>query len=316
MKLTKYLWLCGTVFFLMTTWLSICASDVVVVKDSLIGVPYKITLYDVKPILEAQICASGGEAKAVDIKKFLHVTHKNGTFESTYLSCSDKLLSSIVMVDKVSRFCRVRKYDKERIKIDIIGWMDFFEKKKQCNLYQLGVKLKKKIKKNRSGENYEQDFGNVPVVLCSNGNVFRDRANLFDMFSFDVDKYLFTHGFGETISHENHINGDAYQEDQFQISMLGAIEIESWGYFSFGVFQYTFSASGVCYHRAFKPWTSSCLKRLSNSMTQILVKNAFLGWLGDLITREPVLEVEVDILKKFGRYNFSETCINELGASF
>jgi hypothetical protein len=91
-----------------------------------------------------------------------------------------------------------------------------------------------------------------------------DRANLFDMFSPEVDQYILRYGFAEVIQHNN-IYG--YIETECQISMFGGLRYKNkFGrqITKLGFFQYTYSPStNVIYHRFFYPLSQERLIAIS-----------------------------------------------------
>ncbi len=109
------------------------------------------------------------------------------------------------------------------------------------------------------------------------------RATLFEMFSTQVDQYVYN-GIGETIVYEDKLHPKLGRQELFQISLFGilsGVDDNNDSYALPGFFQYTFNIDGACYHRAFKPWTVYHLRSVSNSTTQSIIRLAALSFLND-----------------------------------
>ncbi len=281
--------------------------DVVFVAGTYLKAPYKITLFNVRSKIASYLLPPLNHSES---GLFWLNTIGARKFDYVLLPLYHPAVSSVLYVRGVKEvMCSVESYD-QRIK-DRFKWHNLEEKR---TIYKPAILLKNGSKvSRRTGEDYVQNFGHVPVAVYDGKEcaALDFCTSLFDLFTQEVDKYLFTFGIGEMIDHEEKKKEIEYQK---QISLLGAIEIDSLGYFSFGFFQYTFNKQGDCYHRAFKPWNYECLMRLSNAETQAVIHQSLCAWLSDLEQNGPfggdTVDAVIDAI--FKRHSFYNRCLADL----
>lgn len=90
-----------------------------------------------------------------------------------------------------------------------------------------------------------------------------DRLNLCDLFSASVDAYVLSYGFAEGIMHEDKKTRHITCHTQVSVMASITMTLNDVKFVSYGLFQYTFNEFDQLYHRAFKPFSSVNMGRLS-----------------------------------------------------
>ncbi len=264
----------------------------VVLTDNYVQCPYTITLYNINeaiaPYLKngKNLNRAEGDLLVLSTKYKKEDLRKIEEFNGAYIDFRRDFYS--VYGTRISKILAEAKQFEEN-----------------ASLYNVKVK---------SIERNGYDWGLVPCVYSWKGSKLYDRGCLFDQFSSKVDQFVSQNGFGETIAHKNKETGRT--EKQLQISIFGTIEICIDGVKCayMGFFQYTIGDAGLCYHRTFKPWTESCLRSLSNSDTQRLIRFVMFDVLQTLWTPYSVLckDAEIAITDYFDRNRSDEKCLNTI----
>lgn len=218
----------------------------VTIKSKFASTEYEITLYDVRHL----ITPYATNVNDSDKDKPKHIFAINPDISDAFnFSTSYEVCSAILPLDDDGKIAI--NYDKKRIKKE-----DFATYKK--GKIDIKTMAFKDLYSGFEGEYY------TPVAKGSTD----ERANLFDLFSLKVDKYLSKLGVKEVIEQN-------YTAQQ-QISVFGEIKIKHKDeiiFFEPGFFQYTFfedNGKYYCYHRAFKPIRSFHIIRLNRAGTRMI----------------------------------------------
>ncbi len=247
----------------------------IVIEDYFGETKYTVTIFDLAPYIDKHIENNLPEKeKLTTVFSLLGLetkkVKKSGHQVDRFLKAR-KDTSKLLEKDSTNGTIIFATSPDERV-AKTIQFMQSLESGNNTTPYEVHLMLRGGEKKNSDKYTISNQALHTVPTLIEKGQEepTHHRHNLFDMLSTQLDQHLEHFGIWQEICHEaKNFVKEAHQE----ISMFTAISCDC-GYNILGAMQYTFNKKDSCYHRAFKPFTKTHIKYLSNTKTQRVLRYA------------------------------------------